>query len=237
MVHVIIPCVNYDDFLELTLPSLLRFGIPTTIVTSPTDTKTIALAKQFHLATVETNAWTANNATFNKSAALNRAIAQIISNSGADWLLLLDADIILTFDPRLVVSALLPHTLYSVERRLCVAPEQLKAYASGQLSLSQFPLYEVPIINGKAWGRRPTKNPVALSGYFHLWNWRHTKKTRLPNSSTAATYDVDFALRFGTRRANIVGHEVLHIGPIKTNWRGRTSQRWDLEGLSVAATL
>ena len=228
--HVVIPCVGYDDFLRETLPTVTSYGLPVTIVTSPTDVNTLAIAEKFDAKVITTSIWTDNHAKFNKSGALNVAIASTVASSDPEWLLMLDADILLTFNPCSILSGLATHKLYSVSRRLCSTPSDLDLYHNGRLLLSDFPLYKIPIVNNMAWGHRKTANPEALIGYFHLWNCRATSRIVLPESSNAASYDVEFAMSFGdTGRSHISGYEVLHLGPLMTNWDGRISPKWHIQ--------
>jgi len=219
-VPVGIVCVNYSDFLRHTLPQTLRRFSDVTIITAEQDQDTIRLAKSSGAKAFVSDLWFQEGAAFNKSAAIN----QWLSLQPLAWTLILDADIYLPDAFQLNVSELNPQYLYSIPRRMCEREWDWVCPASQR---PEYPLAIPPVRNGMVW-RRPTSQPAALSGYFHLWNRGTTGREFFPASPTAALYDVEFALQFPEQQRVYLRGDVIHLGPPKQNWSGRVSAPWTL---------
>jgi aminoglycoside phosphotransferase (APT) family kinase protein len=219
-VPVGIVCVSYSDFLRHTLPQTLRGFSDVTIITAEQDQGTIRIAKTLGAKVFVSDLWFQNGAAFNKSAAIN----QWLSSQPLAWTLILDADIYLPDAFQLDVAELNPQYLYSIPRRICelewdwVCPENQRR---------EYPLAIPPVRNGRVW-RRPTSQPAALSGYFHLWNRGTAGQPFYPPSPNAAEYDVEFALQFPEAQRHYLLGDVIHLGPVKQNWSGRVSKPWTL---------
>src|SRR4051812_27401126 len=220
--EVAIPCVDYDDFLALTLPANARKLDNITVLTSATDPATIALARKCGTKLMTTEAWWIGS--FNKAAALNLWL-ESLGRVGPDcWLLVLDADILLPDKPML--AGLDPQMLYGSQRRICHTQEDYWAFVTGRRQFDSFCLDIPPVKFGMVWGRSLTSNPAGLSGYFQLWNPAACGWRKFPSSESAASYDVQFALKFHeTLRADLEGFEVLHLGSCEMNWWGRRTPR------------
>ena len=223
-----IPCVGYDDFLALTLPRNLAVLDSVTVVTDPQDVATAALATKLGAEVFPTEAWR-RGGPLNKAAALNDWISRATTYDPEQWLLVMDADIML-FHP---LAKEIPHVdargLYSLRRRLCESPGLFNDFLAGGIEFSEFPLDLAPVGNGKAWESVPTAKTAALAGYLHLWcPMRAAGRLRYPTTGTAEAYDLGFALSFPEELRNELScGEVLHLGPTQTNWSGRRSPRWE----------
>jgi len=115
---VITTCVNYWDFLRVTLPITNSFATKIYIVTTPEEHVPDDIAP---MATViRTPAF--NTSTFNKSAALHETQMRVHADHPNDWILLLDADIIAR--PELCHDVDCKETLYSVCRLDYTTPEE-----------------------------------------------------------------------------------------------------------------
>jgi aminoglycoside phosphotransferase (APT) family kinase protein len=219
-VPVGIVCINYSDFLRHTLPQTLRGFSDVTIITAQEDQDSIRLAKSLGAKVFVSDLWFQNGAAFNKSGAIN----QWLSLQPLAWILILDADVYLPDAFRLNLAELNPQHLYSIPRRICelewdwVCPESQRP---------EYPLAIPPVHNGRVW-RRPTSQPAALSGYFHLWNRGTSGQLFYPPSPNAAEYDVEFALKFPEAQRHYLPGDVIHLGPVKRNWSGRVSKPWTL---------
>ena len=226
--QVIIPCVDYADILEHTLPITKRHFKRILVVSSEEDDRTTNLCLRENVEVFLTEAWFSGAARFNKAAALNEAIADALNAAAVSWILILDADIVFPENFVLNCETLDPLCLYSVPRRLCLTEDEWRNFSNGTEAVSSFPLYQVPIKDGKAWGNRPTANPAGLLGYFQLWNAYMTGKSRFPDSPSASSYDVEFALTFSEEHRKYIDNlEVIHLGPLRTNWNGRLSPWWN----------
>jgi hypothetical protein len=223
-----VPCVAYDDFLQITLPAN-RTKLPSiTVLTAPWDLQTISIAREHSVKLMVTDSWR-RGGSFNKARALNEWLDRITLDAIPEtWLLLLDADILIPPGKELLLDQLDPTGLYSARRRMCMDPSSFLDYSENRRTLQSFPLRIPPIRNGRAWGHFPTSNPAALSGYMQLWCPDGSDGLkRFPESQNAAGYDVTFALSFPEeKRYFLQDIDVLHLGPPKVNWNGRSSARW-----------
>ncbi len=227
-----ISCVNYDDFLALTLPHNLPFLESVTVLTSPRDTATIGLAKRLGVQLFISDAWHTGG-PLNKALALNQWLTHASAYEPEAWLLTLDADVLLFQSVPACLASLDRSCLYGVHRRLCETPAELDGFFSGRRPLDGFPLDLVRMIQGKLWGTVSAVNPVALSGYFQLWNPDHSVGAKsFSESGTAEAYDLAFGLSFPETSRVLLDQEVLHLGPTEINWTGRRSSRWDFAGPS-----
>lgn len=222
-----ISCVNYDDFLALTLPHNLAYLESVTVLTSPQDTATISLAKQLGVSLFISEAWNTGG-PLNKALALNQWVTHAAAYEPEAWLLTLDADILLFESVPACLRGLDCSCLYGVHRRFCDDPDQLAAFASGRKPLEVFPLDLIRMAKGKLWGTVAAVNPAALSGYFQLWHPAHSVGAKsFWESGTAEAYDLAFGLSFPETSRVLLDQEVLHLGPTQVNWSGRQSVRWD----------
>jgi hypothetical protein len=197
------------------------------VLTSSGDTRTQAACADLGVPAVVSEAWRQNDANFNKSAALTDALRRHPRADADDWILLLDADILLPEHLDIQLNRLDRAALYSVPRRLCQTKAEWDAFVAGRRDWSSFPLDNPPTIDGKIWGKVPTRNPAGLMGYFQLWHFSALRGRALPPSRNAASYDVRFALSFAESRRHGLQFEVLHLGPIRMNWNGRVSPVWE----------
>ncbi len=219
-VAVGVTCVNYGDFLRHTLAQTLRFFSDVTVITCAADRATIAYARELGAKIWVSERWFENGASFNKSAMLNEWLASLCPG----WTLILDADTFLTDEFRLDLGHLDSGYLYSIPRRIC---EDEWDWVGPTARRPDYPLMIPPVKNGKVW-RRPTTNPAALSGYFHLWDRAVSNRLFYPASPTAAEYDVEFALQFRDDQRVYLPGDVVHLGPVRQNWSGRVSTPWTL---------
>jgi len=224
----IIPCLDYADLLRISLPSAVAASDRVVVVTSPRDRATRRLCDEYGVTCLATDRWRRGGAVLNKAGALDDAIEAADST---DWLLLLDADIVLPADARSRLESL--HldrmTLYGAYRRMCRTPSEWRAYAEhGNAEL--LPLG--PLL----WVRKPQRrpagspmlNPAALQGYFQLWN-AGGRPRRLSDYPTAAQYDVELALRWPDHLRRMLPPErftVIHLGENRANWQGRVTETW-----------
>ena len=208
----IVVCVDYDDYLAITLPRNARHLTNVLVVTSPEDVRTQAVVKSVPSARCfVTDAFTRGGKRFNKGAAMEEGFDAI----GRDgWTLIHDADTLLpdsvTFDD------LDPTMIYGAPRRLCDL---------------QSPPHE------SAWKRFPISRETGLPGYFQLFHGSAIRNVRPwydVNSNHAGIGDARFHGHWTTDRKKWLPMEVLHLGPRDVNWFGRASAR--LDGLPTKLT-
>ncbi len=227
-IDVAIVCVNYADFLNITLKRNIKIIPSIYVLTSGNDEDTIKYVEQTEAKLVITDAWYRDGAVFNKSLALNEWLDVRETESNNQWVLLLDADILLHEKSMEYIKDLDPHKLYSAKRRMCYSQLDWVRYKSGKKKWNDFEIEVHEVIDGKVWGHRPTANPAGMCGYFQMWNpGKSSGSKMLPQSTTAGGYDADFAMSFeDENRRYIDGLEVIHLGDPYTNWKGRVSRDW-----------
>ena len=164
---VITTCVQYWDFLRQTLPTTLTFASHVYIVTNLTDEVDGQITDDHRITIIRTDAFSRNGATFNKSAAIHEAQKHVHGRHPDAWILLLDADIVVSSD--LCHDVHDRSTLYSVSRLDYETQDDFKA---GNVTC-----YHTP-----------------GAGYFQLY---HDKSKLYPESSqNASECDMDFVRSF-----------------------------------------
>lgn len=222
--RVVIPSVNYADFLAVTLPAWKRLlpSVDFLVVTSAADEATRNVAARNETAVVLSEDWLAGGATFNKAAALDRAFAFDGSPprpiADGEWCLSLDADVY-PFGKFSSLPGGYERVLYSVLRYGCPTREDFLGHLDGRLPLSHFD--EI-----RMWKPGRVPDPAGLQGYFQLWRFR--PGDRFGSYPTAAKYDVHFGRQFPVRRY-LDGLYVLHLGEHRRNWNGRVTPPWNEE--------
>jgi hypothetical protein len=213
--RIIIPSVNYADFLLATLPSW-RQALPeaqVTVVTTPGDVATMTVATQHGAQVLETPVWFSRidgrPTCFNKYRALDEALA-FANPAVGEPVLMLDADVVPVGPCPTAVEA---DTLVGCIRYLVTNVGELSAYLKrpvpgilrrlNPLPNSSYPLAHVP------------------HGYFQLFAYR--SGIGFGDFHNAAKGD----LRFGDHFKSLhwippKEFHVLHLGASsRANWNGR----------------
>jgi hypothetical protein len=224
-------CVNYTDILKISYyfnkqKNINRYNYH--IITTESDNETIQFCKDNGLNYWATNAFYNKKSKFNKGAALNIFFEQYIKQKidNLSWICMIDSDIIIndTLNDFLItvnnnnlqdfcvdtIDNNYNEYLYSCPRRIYNTPKHFKT--SG--------FY--------------TESVIDFIGYFQLFHISKIKNDLLSNrpiffeNSNASKYDDIFRDRYWSdrnKRKRLKGI-VDHLGPIATNWYGRTSESW-----------
>lgn len=206
-------CVNYADLLAKSLDRW-QVGLERLIVvTSPADTATQTLCTHHNVETHLTNVFYANGAKFNKGAGLSEAIMATGWREGADWLLVIDADMV-------------PPTNWreQVEK---AKPQPGKLYGSYRWAVPETtPLENCVSVRG----RKMTQSWVI--GFFSLF---HSTDPRVPKDpmfethwTHAGNFDTSFSWLWGgqdrferQKHQVFLPLELIHLGEERRNWMGR----------------
>lgn len=188
-------CVDYSDYLAITLPKNRHYFDEYMVVTTPTDIATIQIATKNECSTFVTNVFY-ENALFNKWAALEQGLTSL----GRDgWICIMDADIVWPQEARL---NLIRGNLYVPER-----------YHS--------PLY-IPEIE---WSKATFKKDEEFAGYCQIFHASDPVLGRPPwhqiNWKHAGGADSFFAMKWDTVHRVRPPFRVLHLGVPGLNWCGR----------------
>lgn len=199
--------VEYDDILNLTLPTWKKHFDDILVVTTPSDNRTQAVAAEHGARVFATDVFYNGGAEFNKGAAMEQGFDAL----GRDgWICVIDADIVLP--PMLEHNALNEQCLYGTWRRVAANPNDW--CGSDDCDWSRFPLH----------------GDTELAGYFQLFNANamvlHERPWYPTNLRSAASCDSAFAWKFRMRQ-HWLPFEVLHLGRTGDNWCGRETRRLD----------
>lgn len=238
--RIVIPSVQYADFLEVTLPrwQAMFTKAAITVVTSPADRASAAVAAARGVECVVTDAWTRPAAThnakkkaikFNKAAALDEAFGFTGSRLAPDEgerCLSVDADVV-PFGTMPRQNDLDRRTLYGVPRYHCETPTDLEAHTKGRVTREALRLL-VPRQTGDRQGGARVMTPEDAAakclGYCQVFRYR--VGLSFGSFATAGGYDTAFRRHF-TRRAALPGFYVLHLGDSdRRNWTGRVVPAW-----------
>lgn len=237
-VEAIVVCSGYGDFLAQTLPENLPLLDNLVVVTSPDDSETIRVCRRHSVHCVTSNDGT-RNGPFNKYRLLQRGIDQI---GGKDWILNLDADIVLPrkFRQMLEWAHLDEKCIYGVDRQNVVGWDEWQAikkyvgawdnhnHGCGHWTHPKYPVMSrwVSNIHGfvpVGYFQLAHASAIFQEGYHHR---------RFPQDhGDAARCDIQFGLQWDRRHRVLLPEIiVLHLesepSTLGTNWKGRKSKRF-----------
>lgn len=216
MIEAITVSVNYDDYLKCSLPHILSQVDSLIVATSPEDEKTKNICRKHGIQFVATEAIHSEyfdnqrliKPIINKGGALREALSLC---KKSDWILFLDADIVLPPWSRDLIEAAKPNPqkLYGATRSMC-------------LSYDEWRIIEISKFKSMRSNPQFIKNPI---GFFQLF---HSSKNEKPiDSEDACIVDIDFRNRWPKNLWDMIPDlTVLHLGQGKVNWRGRVSPRF-----------
>ncbi len=219
-IEAVVVCVDYWDFLRHTLPMLVRHVDRVVVVTCAEDQRTAEVVDRVPYATrLVTDEFDRGRGVFNKGAAINDGLRSV-SRSG--WVLLCDADIVLT---RTIPLPRRKDAIWGAARRRCRRWETVEeVLIDGRSDLETIP----PVA---------LRDGYAPSGYFQLWHWPTTPRWMSTRYNDASGSDIALARTWSPdRRLPLPEMEVLHLETDDSfrgaNWRGRTT-RFFCDGSTV----
>ena len=197
--RAIIVCVDYWDYLAVTLPYNLHHYDECMVVTSPADTNTRELCKHYKVQCHITDAFYRKGAMFNKWLALEEGLDKF----GRDgWILIIDADIML---PRSIdLPPLHIGNIYAPRRRMGDRPLPESMWNTLRLwHVQEFSGF-FQLFHGR--------DPVLPNPPWHEVDWTH-----------AGGADTFFQNKWRPTNKIRLDFEVLHLGPNGKNWCGRAT--------------
>ena len=205
-IQVIVVCVNYFDFLNITYQKNIRFFKPDNyhIITTSGDEKTIELCKQLNITYHLYDEFYINSSKFNKSGAIKWMQKKLYKEYPEDWILLLDGDIILPdhFDELFIKKCTNKKAMYSFKR---------KDYEEKEHYLNSTNLIDYCGIN--------------FMGFMQLY---HDKTKFYPDfSKDCSTCDMIFRDYFFDYLILMDDDlYVIHLGKNEVNNKGRITEYW-----------
>lgn len=197
--NAIIVCVDYWDYLRITLPHNRHHFNHILVVTSPNDIKTKELCEKHGVAYLSTDAFYKQGALFNKWLALEEGL-DVLGRQG--WISILDADVIL------------PETIYA-------PPLEIGNLYGPKRRMGTHPLPE------NKWGEVPLWELAEFSGFMQVFHGSDPHLPAPPWHQTdwlhAGGADTFFQELWPESNRIRLPFEVLHIGPNGKNWCGRVT--------------
>lgn len=215
-IDAIVPSAGFDDFLSITLPWNRDQLDRILVITTPADEATQQVCFECGVECIATDEFHRAGATFNKGRGLNVGLRRI---GGADWILVLDADIALPSDFRagLSRSELDAETLYGARRLCCTEREDWDRVREGRISWSDLPSLPTPY-------RHDVFLPLGFFQLFHASCRVFRRRPYYPvEFRNARKVDTMFAKRW--RRRSLLSLDVVHLGPVAENHFGRVTPR------------
>lgn len=215
-IQCVIICVNYDDFLSITLPFNKNHVDDITVVTTKNDLATQQLCRQYGAKVVITDRLHEDGAKFNKGKAINDGFKSL---NNPDWILHLDADMILPHDfkDKIKATNLDINKLYGITRLMCPNYEAWRRYQrTGR--------------HRPRWAHQRRRLNIGV-GFFQLFNSKCPKLDQNPwypeEFGHAGRSDRFFMRKIGqVESLNMVGihidNESKNMG---ANWNGRVTSK------------
>lgn len=206
-VQVIVICVNYSDFLSITYKENIKFFERENyhIITTKEDKETIDLCEELKINYTCYNYFYKNSSYFNKSGAVYNMQKILHEKYPDDWILLLDADIILpsNFEEIYNKNCTDKKALYSLERKDYEEEEDYKNLKN-----------EVKYCG------------VNFMGFMQLYydKTKYYQKFSIDASTCDAIFRDYFydTLKFLDKDVHLI-----HLGKNHVNNRGRITKKWN----------
>lgn len=225
-------CVDYADFLEVTLQHNLHHFDEFVVVTSHEDKATQAVCERHGVICVVTDSITERGDGFNKGNAINIGLAHL-RHTG--WLIHLDADVVLPdrFRSMLDKSRLNEDAIYGADRINIRSREQYeKLIGTNEFKRQFHHKYLVNVPESFPIGARLLHNEYGYCpiGYFQLWH--ASQKKRYPyNQGSAEHTDVLFSLQWRVEKRLLLPNVIVyHLESERArmgkNWNGRQTKKF-----------
>lgn len=204
---VIIVSVNYNKYLPLTLENNTKIFDNITVVTSKDDIECQIICKRFNVNCIICEN-IVENGLINKSLGLNSGIKSLLKK---DWILILDADIIV--NSKIDINELNKSNLYTSSRYIIEDLDLYKEYKSGNKNLSEFKFESDKGI-----------------GFFQLFNFKMKKS--YPDSnygrySESTWSDVIFKKKFN--KIESLDIETIHLGKPYQKWEKVNDSKFHID--------
>lgn len=229
----VIVCKDYSDFLSHTLPENIQHVDRMVVVTHPDDKNTQILCDKYGIDCIKTEVFHQDGDQFNKGRAINLGLSHLRHQ---DWLLHIDADIVLPhrFRDMLSRARLSTLNLYGMDRLNCVSHDHW--VKNKHKTVPQFSWrYLVNAAEEFPLGARLIHCEYGYCpiGYFQLWHSSQHMKYPMVHGS-AEHSDVLFAVQWNRdKRILLPECFVYHLESEKcamgVNWKGRKTKPFEGE--------
>lgn len=227
--EAVIVCKDYSDFLEHTLPENMEQLDRVVVVTHPKDKATLRLCNRLGVDCIDTTVFHENGDEFNKGRAINLGLSHLRHE---DWLIHLDADILLPHDfrKRLKDAHLDPKCLYGADRLNTKSYEHWEEHKKKVTPQFHHRCLVIPNPEFGLGARLLHKEygycPI---GFMQLWHSSQNRKYPITGGS-AEHSDVLFAIQWHRQRRILLPEFfVYHLESdgcalMNANWKGRKTK-------------
>ncbi len=236
-IEAVIVCKDYDDFLDHTLPENLGQLDDIVVVTHPDDKKTQAVCNKHSVHWIATTVFDEHGHTFNKGAAICVGMDNI---RGEDWILHMDADIVLCKDFRrmLTQAQLQRENIYGADRINVYGYEawqrlkpQLDRHYQDRWFIDPGFCHAKDVPTDMRLGARVIhkEHSWVPIGFFQLFHSSHGRRYNHKRGSAAGT-DIMFPAQWARKNRVLLPEVVVYhldsepVHGIGTNWKGRKSR-------------
>ncbi len=234
-------CVGYADFLAETAPLNAPHFDRFLVLTSPADERTRELCRKLNLECHATDEFFRGGEQFNKGRGIALGV-DLLAN--CDWLLHLDADMVLPPRTRQVMAAaaLDEESIYGCDRVLCRTFADWQRFKAAGYEQHDWN-FRTNFPKGFDVGTRWTspRHGYCPIGAFQLWHsssssWRGIVTKPYPDChSTAARADIKHALHWDRSKRQILPELIaIHLesepAAMGANWTGRTTKEFSAAG-------
>ena len=220
MLEVVITCVDYSDYLRVTLPYTMNFADRIVVVTTNFDKKTQELCKSFDVPCLESNAFFYNG-PFNKGRAINEGLSVC---SRRDWVLHMDADIAI-LDPMVDTEKLDQTKLYGLHRFNIVGPERWEVYTDMK------PSFRKRVSKDFMPSHKSRQGGPVIIGFFQLWYYRNLRVGYPDKYPDASQSDMVFSDYWAADKREVLKQPIAYHLSMPydrkgQNWRGRVTKEF-----------
>ena len=228
-IEALVICVNYGDFLKITLPRNKKQIEDITVITDFNDKETIDICNQNDVDYILTDEFFRCSFPFVKSAGYTVGFNFLHYK---DWILLIDADTILNENFGIYIkeniTKLNIECLYGCTGFLIEKYSDFLLIKNNKKKINNFDFFSKECIG---------------NGYFQLFNFSKFKYNKIweiyPQTGDGKDEDELFRLKFGNNYQKdgkmiwdrefqkIIDLPVLHLGELGINHKGRKSRRFE----------
>lgn len=226
--EAVVICVNFSDVLAHTIVHNASLFDRLLIVTDRSDAATRKLCDHHYVECVCTDEFYHSDQAFNKGRGINVGLDRL---SKSDWVLHMDADIVLPARFRKLFDTVLdldPACIYGIDRLMCPDFPAWVRHMGSPVIQHAAEIFVIP--DGFPMGTRVAKldhEGYVPIGFFQLWHPGTSGIASYPvEHGTAGRADMLHALKWARRKRMLIPEIFgIHLGsPLPkgtNNWRGR----------------
>lgn len=217
--ETVMVCVNYADFLSLTLPFNKKHFNNIVVVTDKDDYNTQDICNTHNVNCIKTDRLYEEGAKFNKGKAINDGISVLTRK---EWVLITDADMIMPKDLRVKLEnkKLDQNHIYGTSRLICPNYNEWLSYLEDESICLNWKHQKRRINIGVGFFQLVNSNNEIIKGHT---NWYSEKFAHCARS------DRYFWRSFPeSARKKLKDIIPIHLGDdnMGANWNGRTTPKW-----------